>query len=53
MSATIDGTMIAAAAPATACPAIAHHTVGARIIITEEAANSAITIRKMSTQPIL
>jgi hypothetical protein len=51
MRATRAGTMIAADAPASAWPAMAQPTVGERIIISDEQANTTMTQRKMRTHP--
>lgn len=44
--------MMAADAPANAWAAMAHPTVGAKIIIKADAANSATTTLKMTTHPM-
>ncbi len=51
MSATSEGTMTAAEAPATACPAIAQSTEGESSIIGADTPKETMTIRKMRTQP--
>ena len=43
--------MIAADAPARAWPAIAHPTEGEKTIISDEAAKTTMTARKIRTQP--
>ena len=48
----VTGTMIAAEAPATTCPAMTHSTVGPSSIMSDEPANVATTIRKISPHPI-
>ncbi len=44
--------MIAAEAPATAWPVMAHATVGERIMSSADPANVATTTRKIATHPI-
>ncbi len=51
MSATSEGTMTAADAPASACAAITHPTAGASSMSRLETANVPTTTRKARTQP--